>query len=82
MGLFDKIKKLNIFNTFTKLDDDFYEELEESLIMADMGIEATEEAVEALKQRCTDRKIRDQEGARACMREYAAHFQYCALLHV
>ena len=69
MGLFDRIKKLGIFNGFSQLDDDFFEELEESLIMADMGMEAAEEAVETLKERCRERKIKDQEGARACMRE-------------
>ena len=72
MGLFDRIKKLGIFNGFSQLDDDFYEELEESLIMADMGMEATEEAVEALKDRCREQKIKDQEGARTCMREILA----------
>ena len=72
MGLFSRIKKLPIFNGFSQLDDDFYEELEESLIMADMGMEAAEEAVEALKERCKQRKIKDQEGARACMREILA----------
>ena len=30
MGFFDKIKKIGIFNGFSQLDDDFYEELEES----------------------------------------------------
>ena len=72
MGLFSRIKKLPIFNGFSQLDDDFYEELEETLIMADMGMEAAEEAVEALKERCKERKIKDQEGARACMREILA----------
>ena len=72
MGLFSRIKKLPIFTGFSQLDDEFYEELEESLIMADMGIEAAEEAVETLKERCKERKIKDQEGARACMREILA----------
>ena len=69
MGLFDKIKKIGIFNGFSQLDDDFYDELEESLVMADMGAESTLEAVETLKERCKERKIKDVEGARACMRE-------------
>ena len=46
MGFFDKIKKIGIFNGFSQLDDDFYDELEESLILADMGAETTMEAVE------------------------------------
>ena len=45
MGFFDKIKKIGIFNGFSQLDDDFYDELEESLVMADMGAETTMEAV-------------------------------------
>lgn len=69
MGLFDKIKKIGIFNGFSQLDDDFYDELEESLVMADMGAELTMEAVEELKQRCKRNKIKDTEGAKACMKE-------------
>lgn len=72
MGLFDKIKKIGIFNGFSQLDDDFYDELEESLVMADMGAELTMEAVEELKQRCKRNKIKDTEGAKACMKEILA----------
>ena len=72
MGFFDKIKKIGIFNGFSQLDDDFYDELEESLVMADMGAETTMEAVEELKQRCKRNKIKDTEGARACMKEILA----------
>ena len=72
MGFFDKIKKIGIFNGFSQLDDDFYDELEESLVMADMGAETTMEAVEELKQRCKRGKIKDTEGAKACMKEILA----------
>ena len=72
MGFFDKIKKIGIFNGFSQLDDDFYDELEESLVMADMGAETTMEAVEDLKQRCKRGKIKDTEGAKACMKEILA----------
>lgn len=74
MGFFDKIKKIGIFNGFSQLDDDFYDELEESLVMADMGAETTMEAVEELKDRCKAEKIKDVEGARACMREILAEY--------
>ena len=74
MGFFDKIKKIGIFSGFSQLDDDFYDELEESLVMADMGAEITMEAVEELKDRCKEPKIRDVEGARACMREILAEY--------
>ena len=74
MGFFDKIKKIGIFNGFSQLDDDFYDELEESLVMGDMGADTTMEAVEALKARCKEQKIRDVEGARACMRDILAEY--------
>ena len=74
MGFFDKIKKIGIFSGFSQLDDDFYDELEESLVMADMGAETTMEAVEELRDRCKERKIKDVEGARACMREILAEY--------
>ncbi len=73
MGFFDKIKKIGIFQSFfTKLDDDFYEELEESLVMADMGAELTMEAVEELRARCKAEGILDVEGARDCMKDILA----------
>ena len=72
MGFFDKIRKIGIFNGFSKLDDDFYDELEESLVMADMGAETTMEAVEELKQRCKRNKIKDTDGAKTCMKEILA----------
>ena len=74
MGFFDKIKKIGIFNGFSQLDDDFYEELEESLVMADLGAETTMEAVEELKSRCKANKIKDMEGARQCMRDILAEY--------
>jgi len=74
MGFFDKIKKIGIFSGFSELDDDFYDELEESLVIADMGAETTMEAVEELKDRCKANKIKDVEGARACMREILAEY--------
>ncbi len=71
MGFFDKIKKIgsNIFGGFTELTDDFYDELEESLILADMGMDTTLEAVEELRRRVKSQHIKDVEGTRVCMRE-------------
>ena len=74
MGFFDKIKKIGIFSGFSELDDDFYDELEESLVMADMGAETTMEAVEELRARCKEQKIKSVEGARACMRDILAEY--------
>ena len=72
MGFFDKIKKIGIFSGFSKLDDSFYDELEESLILADMGMDTTLKAVDELKKRVKARRIKDVEGARACMKEILA----------
>jgi len=72
MGFFDKIKKIGIFAGRSELDDDFYEELEESLILADVGVETSMDAVEELKRRAKAAGIRDAEGARACMKEVLA----------
>ena len=79
MGFFEKIKagltrtRENIGHSFDQLfagelNDDFYDELEETLILADMGVDATMKAVEALRERVRGEKIRDMEGARACLR--------------
>ena len=69
MGLFDKIKKLNIFSGFFSVDEDFFEELEENLILSDMGMDTTMEAVEELRSRVKERKIKDPEEVKACLRE-------------
>ena len=63
MGLFNKIKKLNIFSGLFSVDEDFFEELEESLILSDMGMETTLEAVETLRERVKERKIKEPEEA-------------------
>ena len=41
MGLLDKIKKLNLFAGFSAIDDEFDDELEEALILSDMGMDTT-----------------------------------------
>ena len=72
MGLFDKIKKIGIFKGFSKLDDEFYDNLEESMILADMGVETTLKPVDQLRARTKAEKIKDVEGARECMKEILA----------
>ena len=69
MGLFDKIKKLNIFSGFFSVDEDFFEELEENLILSDMGMDTTLEAVETLRERVKTNKIKEPEEVKACLRE-------------
>ena len=68
MGFFDKLKKINIFAGFgSELTDDFYDELEESLILADTGMDVTLELVEQLRRRVREEHIKTMEGARECM---------------
>ena len=79
MGFFEKIKagltrtKENIGHSFDQLfagelDDDFYDELEETLILGDMGVDTTLKAVEELRKRVKAEKIKDMDSARACLR--------------
>ena len=72
MGFFDRIKKIGIFSGFSELNDDFYDELEEALILADAGMDTALEAVELLRKRVKEQKIKDMESARACMRTILA----------
>ena len=51
MGFFNKIKKLNVFSGLFSIDEDFFEELEEGLILSDMGMDTALEAVETLDGR-------------------------------
>ena len=69
MGFFDRIKKIGIFSGFSELTDDFYDELEEALILADAGMDTALEAVEQLRQRVRKEKLRDQEEVRAALRD-------------
>ena len=80
MGFFDKIKQglsktaSTISSVFTasELDDDFYDELEESLILADLGVDTTTKAVERLRSEAKSRHLKTAEDARACLREILA----------
>ncbi len=49
----------SLFNGYSSIDDDFYEELEEILIMGDIGINATSSILENLKKQVEERHIRD-----------------------
>ena len=71
MGFFDKLKKIttNLFGGFTEADEAFFEELEETLILADLGMNTAVEAVEKLRQRVRKEKLADQESVRAALRD-------------
>ena len=49
----------SIFNGFSKIDDEFYEELEEVLILGDLGVEATYKILDDLKAKVKERHIKE-----------------------
>lgn len=49
----------SIFSGFSSIDDDFYEEIEEILIMGDLGVNATENILENLKAKVKENKIKE-----------------------
>ena len=49
----------SVFSGFSNIDDEFYEELEEILIMGDIGVKATNEILERLKQQVKEKHIKE-----------------------
>lgn len=49
----------SIFNGFSNIDDDFYEEIEEILIMGDLGVRATEAIIDDLKEKVKENHIKE-----------------------
>jgi len=77
MGFFEKIRQglsktaSSIGSVFTasELDDEFYDELEESLILADLGVGTAGKAIEQLRQRVKDQRIKTVPEAKLALRE-------------
>ena len=71
MGFFDKLKKIttNIFSTYTEADEAFFEELEETLILSDFGMEVAVDTVEKLREKVRKEKLSSQEEVRSALRE-------------
>ena len=82
MGFFDKLKQglsktknsfeekmNNVFSTFRKVDEDLLEELEEILIMSDVGVETSTKIIENLRDRIKKQKIEDIEDVKQALRE-------------
>ena len=82
MGFFDKLKsglnktkesfsdKINtVFSNFRKVDEDFLEELEEVLILSDIGIETSTKIISSLRERMKKEKIEDVEEVKQALRE-------------
>ncbi len=82
MGFFDRLKEGlsktkntlfkqvdNLFKSFVRVDEDMLEELEELLIMADVGVNSAEAIIEALREEIRDERITEPEACRAALRE-------------
>ena len=59
----------SLFSGFSGIDDDFYEELEEILIMADLGMATTEAVIEDLKAKVKERHIKDPAECKELLKE-------------
>ena len=51
----------NIFSGFSSIDDDFYDEIEETLVMGDLGINSTTAIIEKLKEAVKENNIKEPE---------------------
>ena len=78
MSFFDKLKEglsktknsfNNVFAGFRKVDEDLLEELEEALIMADIGVNTSTKIISNLRDRIKKEKIEDEEGVKQALRE-------------
>ena len=82
MGFFDKLKeglgktkqtlneKINdVFANFRKVDEDLLDELEEALIMSDIGIETSTKIIDELRTRIKKENIQDEEAVRRVLKE-------------
>ena len=82
MGFFDKLKQglnktkisindkiNNVLSNFRKVDEELLEELEESLIMSDIGIETSVQIIDNLRTRAKKEKIEDEETIKNVLRE-------------
>ena len=82
MGFFDKIKAGltktrdalsdtigGVFSGFSEIDDDFYDELEESLILADLGVDTAVKATERLREAIRAQHLKTTEEAKNALKE-------------
>ena len=76
MGFWEKLKKIYFGDVFgsaiSEADEAFFEDLEEMLILADVGMTTATKAVEELRQRMIEDKISGQEPVKECLREILA----------
>lgn len=82
MGFFDKLKNglnktktsfdekiNNVFSNFRKVDEEFLDELEEVLIMSDIGMDTSIKIISNLRERIKKEKIQDEEEVKQALRE-------------
>ena len=82
MGFFDKIKAGltktrdalsntlgGVFSGFSQLDDDFYDELEESLILADLGVDTAVKATDRLRKVIREQHLKTPDEAKIALKE-------------
>ena len=82
MGFFDKLKSglnktkesfnekiNNVFSNFRKVDEEFLEELEEILIMSDIGVDTSLKIINELREKMKKEKIEDEEEVKKALRE-------------
>ncbi len=82
MGFFDKLKQglgktkssfdekiNNVFSSFRKVDEDFLEELEEILIMSDIGMDTSVKIVDRLRNRIKRENLKDEEDVKNALRK-------------
>ena len=82
MGFFEKLKAglaktrdalsdtwSDIFSGNTEIDDDFYDELEESLILADLGVETASRAADRLRKAVRERHLTSAQEAKEALKE-------------
>ena len=82
MGFFDKIKAGltktrdalsntlgSVFTGFSEIDDDFYDELEESLILADLGVDTAVKATDLLRKKVRENHLKSTEEAKEALKQ-------------
>ena len=93
MGFFDKLKQgmgktkssfdekiNNVFKSFRKVDEDFLDELEEILIMSDIGMDTSVKIINNLRNRIKKEKLQDEEDVKNQLgwsdKYYAIRYKY------
>ena len=87
MGFFEKLKNglgktkdsinekiNNVFSNFRKVDEELLEELEEVLIMSDIGVTTSSDIINELRTKIKKEKIEDEENVKIALKEIMQEF--------